>query len=113
MPLEFRHEGLVLRVDGDVVEIFREGGFSHRLLLAWLAVQVQPSIKGRLVVRIMSASADSPLYEVQAKAKSRPGSAVELVIKTEAEPLYRQFFTQVAQLSGRYVVLGTTPPMTG
>src|ERR1700678_2713844 len=106
MPLEFSDEGqgLVLRVDGDVLEIFSRPAFSHRVLLAWLAVQVQPSIKGRLIVRMMSARYDVPLYEVQHKAKIAPGSAVEVVIRTEEEPLYRQFFTQVAQLCGRSVV---------
>ena len=65
---------------------------------------MQPSIKGRLVVKIMSSSASSPLYEVQPKARPVIGSMVEVVIRTEEEPLYRQFFTQVGQLSGRPVV---------
>jgi hypothetical protein len=71
--------------------------------LAWLAVQVQPSIRGHLVVRIVSPSVDLPLYEVQAKARGVRGSVVELVIKTEEEPLFRRFFTQVGQLCGRPV----------
>jgi hypothetical protein len=104
LSLEFRHDELVVRVDGDVAEIFCQGAFSHRLLLAWLAVTVQPSIRGRLVVRISSAPADSALYEVQAKARPVRGSGVEVVIKTEEEPLYRQFFTRVGQLCGRPVV---------
>lgn len=103
MPLEFRHDELVVRVDGDVAEIFSRGGFSHRVLLAWLSVHVQPSIRGRLVVKIASASADSPLYETQAKARAVLGSTVE-VIRTEEEPLFRQFFTRVGQLCGRPVV---------
>ena len=103
MSLEFRHDELVVRVDGDIAEIFCRGAFSHRLLLAWLAVQVQPSIRGRLLVKISSAPADSPLYEVQAKARPVRGSTAEVVIKTEEEPLYRQFFTQVGQLCGRPV----------
>ena len=101
MSLEFRHDELVVRVDGDVAEIFCRGAFSHRVLLDWLAVQVQPSIRGRLVVKLSSAPAGSPLYEVQAKARPTRGSTVEVVIKTEEEPLYRQFFTQVGQLCGR------------
>jgi hypothetical protein len=104
LSLEFRHDELVVRVDGDVAEIFFKGMFSHRVLLEWLAVQVQPSIRGRLVVRIASAPTDSPLYEVQAKARPARGSGVEVVIKTEEEPLYRQFFTRVGQLCGRPVV---------
>jgi hypothetical protein len=43
------------------------------------------------------------LYEVQAKARPTLGSTVEVVIKTEEEPLYRQFFTRVGQLCGRPV----------
>jgi len=50
-----------------------------------------------------SAAGDSPLYEVQAKAKPTRGSTVEQVIRTEEEPLYRQFFTHVGQLCGRPV----------
>ena len=103
MSLEFRHDELVVRVDGDVAEIFFRGMFSHRLVLAWLAVQVQPSIRGRLLVKISSAPAESPLYEVQAKARPTRGSTVEVVIKTEEEPLYREFFTRVGQLCGRPV----------
>jgi hypothetical protein len=103
LSLEFRHDELVVRVDGDVAEIFFKGTFSHRLLLAWLAVQVQPSIRGRLLVKISSAPAESPLYEVQAKARPMRGSTVEVVIKTEEEPLYREFFTRVGQLCGRPV----------
>jgi hypothetical protein len=96
--LEFRHDELVVRVDGDVAEIFSRGGFSHRVLLAWLSVHVQPSIRGRLVVKIASASAGSPLYEVRAKARAVLGSTVEVVIRTGEEPLFRQFFTRVGQL---------------
>jgi hypothetical protein len=68
-------------------------------------VQVQPSIKGRLVVKIMSSPVELPLYELQAKARPVRGSTAEVVIKTEEEPLYRQFFTQVGQLCGRPVTL--------
>lgn len=104
MALEFRREHLVIRVDGDVMEIFRTGRGSERILLPWLAVQVQPSIKGRLIVKIRSTADDAPLYEVVQKARSPLGTVSELVIRTEDEPLYRQFFTQVAQLSGRPVL---------
>ena len=65
-----------LNVDGDILEIFSRGAFSRRVPLAWLAVQVQPSIKGRLVVRIASARDDMPLYEVMQKARITPGNAV-------------------------------------
>ena len=45
-----------------------------------------------------------PLYEVLPKARPVRGSTVEVVIKTEEEPLYRQFFTRVGQLCDRTVV---------
>ena len=47
-----------------------------------------------------SAPVDSPLYEVQAKGRPTRGSTVEVVIKTEEEPLYSQFFSRVGQLCG-------------
>ena len=56
-------------------------------------------------MKITSTSVDLPLYEVQAKARPVRRSTVEFVIKTEEEPLYRQFFTQVGQLCSRPVVL--------
>ncbi len=104
MPLEFRHGLFIMRVDGDILEIFTRGTFSERVPLAWLAVQIQPSIKGRLVMRITSAYDDVPLYEMQQKARNARGGVLETVIKTEEEPLYRQFFAQVAELCGRPVV---------
>ena len=106
MPLEFRQQGVVMRVDGDVLEIFTDGAASSdRVLLCWLAVEVQPSFKGHLVIRIRSTSDDAPLYQVLHKPKSRiSAGTVALSIKIEDEPIYRQFFTQVAQLCGRPVV---------
>jgi len=55
-------------------------------------------------VKVTSSPVDLPLYEVLAKARPVRGSTVEVVIKTEEEPLYRQFFTRVGQLCGRPVV---------
>ena len=103
MQLEFRHGSTVVRVDGDVVEIFGQTS-SHRYLLPFLRVEVQPgSIKGTLAVYSASAKADWPLYELHAKPGYKRGH-VEAVIPIVDEPVYRQFFTQVAQLCGRTVV---------
>ena len=103
MGLEFGRDYFVLRVDGDVLEIFRRGAFSERIPLAWLAVEVQPSIKGKLIVRLECSRDDKPLYDVLHKARPARGAVVELVIGTEEELFYRQFFTQVAQVCGRPV----------
>ena len=103
MDLEFRHGKMVARVDGDVIEIFGQG-FAHRYLLSSLRVEVQPDpIKGELTIRSASEPADWPLYEVFAKPRYQRGW-VEAVIPIADEPLFRQFFTQVAQLCGRSAV---------
>lgn len=106
MGLEFRDGDTVIRLDGDVVEVFRTQGHSRRYLLAFLRVQVQPGpIKGRLVVRMTSGPAGTPLYEIlPPKAARASGDTVVEVIPFEAEPLWRQFFTQLAHLCERSVV---------
>jgi hypothetical protein len=105
MPPEFNYQGLIMRIDGDILEFFTLGAFSHRVPLAWLAVQVLPGIKGYVVLRIGSASHDDvPLYEWLRKPKVGLGSHIERSIRTEEEPLYRQFFTELAPLCGRPVV---------
>jgi hypothetical protein len=63
------------------------------------------AIKGRLIVKIASSKPDLPLYEVMQKARGLTGSAIEVVIRTEEEPIYRQFFLQLAELCSRPVVL--------
>ena len=103
MQLEFRHGGTVMRMDREVIEIFGPLGFSHRYLLPSLRVEVQPSTKGTLALYSTSAPADWPLSELYAKPRYTRGD-VEAYIPVEDEPLYRQFFTQVAQLCGRSVV---------
>ena len=104
MALEIRREHVVMRVDGDVLEIFQAGISRGRILLPYLTVQVEPFIKGRLAIRITYTSRDAPLYEVVQKAKTFQGTVMDLRIEPEEEPFYRQFFTQVAQLCGRPVV---------
>ena len=105
MQLEFSHGDMVVRIDGDVVEIFGATGCSHRYLLPSLRVEVFPTAtKGELVIRSMRArGADWPLYELYAKPQATHGE-VEAFIPAVDEPLYRQFFTRVAQLCGRSVV---------
>jgi hypothetical protein len=102
-PRSFQTARLQLRhADGDIVEIFGTRGSSHRYLLPSLRVEVQPSSKGELVMRSAWAPADWPLYELFAKPRYQRGE-VEAFIPVAEEPIYRQFFTQVAQLCGRSV----------
>jgi hypothetical protein len=104
MALEFRHERVVMRVDGDVLEVFPAWSESVRVLLPWLGVSVQPHIKGQLLVKIFSTPDDVPLYEVVPKAKGMLGRVDETAIRAAEEPLFRQFFMQVAELCDRRVV---------
>jgi hypothetical protein len=100
MALEFRQRNVVMRVDGDVLEIFPAGSESVRVLLCWLAVSVVPHIKGQLLVRIFSTPDDVPLYEVVPKAKGMLGMVDEEAIRIEEEPIYRKFFMELAPLCG-------------
>jgi hypothetical protein len=104
MALEFRREHVILRVDGDVLEIARPGSFSERVPLVWLVVQVQPSARGRLLLRLASADGDQPLYEVLPKAATRLGDSVDVIIGANDEPMYREFFAEVSRLCDRPVV---------
>ena len=107
MPLVYSHDGHIFRVDGDVLETFIGGASEHRILLAWLAVQVFPLSRGLLALQIGSAPIGLPLYEVSQKARVITGkrATVQLNISSEEEPLLREFFTQVAQTCGRPVIV--------
>jgi hypothetical protein len=106
LNLEFRRGDVDIRVGGDVVEIFRSGVSCERFLLAWLVVQVQPLIKGELLVRITTTDKpEAPLYEGQARNLASSASHVDVTIRTEEEPVYREFFTYLAQQCGRPVVI--------
>jgi hypothetical protein len=105
VPPEFNYQGFIMRVDGDVLEIFGMGAFGHRVPLAWVAVQVLPAYRGYVTVQIGSAShEDVPLYEVLRKPKVGLGSHIERSVRAEDEPMYRQFFTELEPLCGRAVV---------
>lgn len=106
MPLVYSHENHSFRVDGDVLETFIRGASEHRILLAWLAVQVIPLARDSLALQIGSAPPDMPLYQVLQKARAITGrkATVQVNISREEEPLVREFFTQVARLCGRPIM---------
>ena len=103
MPLEYSYEDRLFRVDVDVLETFVRGSSEHRILLAWLAVQIFPVARGQLALRIRSAPQGTPLYEMVPKPKVTTGlrAAVQLNISPEGEPVPREFFSHVAKLCGR------------
>ena len=51
----------------------------------------------------ITTASGEPLYQVLPKAKATIFGAVDVIIATEEEPLFRDFFTQVAQSCGRFV----------
>ena len=105
MPLEYRDERHIFRVDGDVLETFLTGESEQRILLPFLSVQVFPIGRNTLALTIGSAPLGTPLYEALPKAKVIKGrsSYSQVNFSPEQEPALRQFFTQVALLCDRPV----------
>jgi hypothetical protein len=103
MEPRLEREDHILRVDGDVLEVFDARYHARRFLLKWLAVRVETLRKSRMTIYIGQNNVDQPLY---AKGKQTPavrGDVLGIGIESEEEPTYRAFFTEVAQLSGRTV----------
>ncbi len=103
MPPELVRDDIVMRVDGDVLEIAVPRTENvRRIPLAWLVVQAQPARKNNVQVCIGSENVDQPLYEMKKKTTFR-GQSLITFIKADEEPAYRAFFAEVAQLCGRSV----------
>jgi hypothetical protein len=103
-PLVFEHGDVHLRVDHGIFELFwrnRTIG-SYRAPLSWLKVRAEARKSG--VTRLHfgnTAHLDELLYG----PKNRPGRLlVTIEIPTADEPLYRAYFTRLAQLSDRPIV---------
>lgn len=109
MPPEFIRDDLIMRVDGDVLEILipRVEG-ARRIPLVWLKVRAQPARKNNVQVSIGAESVDQPLYAMAKKVKFQ-GNTLITYIKAEEEPAYRAFFTEVAEICGRSVAPTTAP----
>jgi hypothetical protein len=109
VPPEWIRDDLIMRVDGDVLEVsIPRGGTVRRIPLTWLVVRAQPARKNNLQISIGSANVDQPLYAAVKKWKMQ-GNTLITYIKAEEEPAYQAFFTEVAQFCGRSVT-PTSPP---
>jgi hypothetical protein len=103
MPPELVRDDIVMRVEGDMLEIaIPRTENVRRIPLAWLVVRAQPARKNNVQVCIGSENVDQPLYEMKKKTAFR-GQSLITFIKADEEPAYRAFFAEVAQLCGRSV----------
>lgn len=93
----------MMRVDGDVLEVFDVQYHARRIPLVWLAVRVEPARNGRLVIYIGQNNVDQPLYAPGKQSPAVRGDVLGIGIDAEEEPAYRAFFSEVAQLCGRPV----------
>ena len=107
MGLEFARDNLIMRVDGDILEVWTPSYDSARIPLAWLLVRAH-SFPKRNKFRVYigkssdsKANPDEPLYALAQNPVMN--DALVCGIDAEEEPAFRAFFTEVAQLCGRSV----------
>jgi len=93
----------ILRVDGDVLEVFDVRYHARRIPLKWLVVRVETLRKNRMVIYIGQNNVDQPLYAEGKQTPDVRGDVLGVGIEAEEEPPYRAFFSEVAQLCGRTV----------
>ncbi|WP_159037246.1 hypothetical protein [Streptomyces specialis] len=101
MSKVFERDGVQLRVDHGVFELFRRSGVigSYRTPLSWVKVRAEAREGG--VTRLHFGHVeqlDEPLY---ASTTSSRHLLATVEIPTADEPLYRAFFAELASLSGR------------
>jgi hypothetical protein len=93
----------ILRVDGDVLEVFDVRYHARRIPLKWLVVRVETLRKDRMVIYIGQNNVSQPLYAEGKQTPDVRGDVLSVGIEAEEEPPYRAFFSEVAQLCGRTV----------
>ncbi|RZT27838.1 hypothetical protein EV649_1612 [Kribbella sp. VKM Ac-2569] len=102
-PIVFEHGRVQIRVDRGVFELFERSKVlrSYRTPLEWVKVQVQVRKRGVILLHFSYVEdLDEPIYSrLMSSVYSR--STVEITMADE--PVYRAFFTELAQLSGRAI----------
>ena len=97
----FEHDRVQLRVDHGIIEVFRRNRIisSYRSPLSWLKVRAEARRGGLTRLNFGHVEElDEPIY---ASTTSSKHMLVTVEIQTTDEPLYRAFFTELAQLSDR------------
>jgi hypothetical protein len=103
IPLELMRDGIFIRADAGVLEIFVLGSIeSTRIPLRWLVVRGSPHGKKSVVLTFGSGTADQPLYEMLPKTATAPRTWLWF-IKPEEEPGYRAFCTGIARSCDRHI----------
>lgn len=107
MGPEFVRDDLIMRVDGDILEIWTPSYDSKRIPLSWLLVRAHyfPK-KNSFLIYIGKGQRGKtgdgqPLYALEQNPVLK--DAFGRGIDAAEEPEYRAFFTEVARLCGRAV----------
>jgi hypothetical protein len=108
MGLELVWKDVIMRVDGEIFEVFTAGSASRRTPLRWLVVRAEALRNNRVQVTVGAKSSqqvmqnvDLPLY-----AWAKLDGAYQLDVfplDADDELAFRAFFAEVAQVCGRSV----------
>lgn len=103
-PIEAAVDDRLLRYSDGVVELFARYSFdSTRIPVSWLAVRVGEPKRGQVRFNYTRlAKPEDPLY--QRLSGKLPNDGSSETIPEASEPVYREFFTRVAALTGRIVI---------
>jgi hypothetical protein len=109
MGPELVYEDMIMRLDGDVLEVFTAGAnASRRTPLRWLAVRAEPLKKNRVQLTVgaknfnqVTQDVDLPLY-AWAKLDGIYQQQI-FTIEADEEPAFRAFFEEAARACGRSV----------
>ena len=103
MGPEFVRDDHMMRVDGDVLEVFDAQYHARRFPLMWLAVRAEAQRKDRVLIYIGQNNVDQPLYAQGKQSPDVKGDVLAVGIEADEEPAYRAFFSEVARHCGRPV----------
>jgi hypothetical protein len=108
MGRELVWEDVMMRVEGDIFELFSASASGRRTPLRWLVVWAEPLRDNRVQVTVGHKSyrqivenVDLPLYAWGKPDGAYPG--LVFGIDADSEPAFRAFFAEAAQVCGRSV----------
>jgi hypothetical protein len=100
-PIVFEHARVQLRVDRGIFELFQRRNIlrSYRTPLSWVRVRAQARKRGMIMLHFSYAEEpDDPIY---ARLTGSVYSLATVEIPMADEPIFRAFFAELAELSGR------------
>jgi hypothetical protein len=101
-PIVFEHADVQVRVDRGIFELFQRRNVvaCYRTPLEWVRVHVQIRRRAMLLHFSHIQDPDEPIY---GRLMSSVYSLATVEIPMADEPVYRAFFAELAQLSGRSI----------